>query len=524
MSAYRHLHRLRPTVGTLLRATVDIASIWVGFLIAWVFALGGEVSIVAEQAGLFIAVAVCLSVVSFVIYADAGLYTCSHSSHLPTKLGRVFVVNLVFFAIAVVFWLLAAQALQLTVGSLGTTFWVFVIAFATSTLLVMLARVASLVLRADDLDENDSRERQLGDENKILVVGRCGYIGSTLVERLLNKGKQVLVLDAMHFGDEPLSGVAGHDGLTIIQEDFRNVEALTRSLTGVGTVIHLGGLVGDPACALDPDLTIDVNLTATKLVGEIAKACGVRRFIFASSCSVYGACDDIVDEGAQFNPQSLYARTKVAAEAVLAPLNDDDFAVTCLRFATVYGISGRARFDLVVNLLCAKAVRDGVITVFGPDQWRPFVHVEDVARAVTLVVEAPVDGVAGQAFNVGSDAQNHTLGQVAELINRQVPDAEITVDETFSDTRNYRVSFEKIRTQLGFEAAWTLERGISQVVGVVRSNRVGHYSLPTYSNVLRLKECGPKSFASFQITGWEDEFMNVADVAAVQPDSQSTAA
>jgi nucleoside-diphosphate-sugar epimerase len=285
-------------------------------------------------------------------------------------------------------------------------------------------------------------------------------------------------------------------------------------------------LVGDPACALDPDLTIDVNLTATKLVGEIAKACGVKRFIFASSCSVYGACDDIVDEQSEFNPQSLYAKTKVASEAVLAPLNDSDFAVTCLRFATVYGISGRARFDLVVNLLCAKAVRDGVITVFGPDQWRPFVHVEDVARSIDTVLNAPVDTVAGEAFNVGSDAQNYTLGQAAELIKRQVPDAEITLDENFTDTRNYHVSFAKIRTQLGFEPTWTLERGISQVIAVVRSNQVGHYSLPTYSNLLSLKECDPKSFSSFQITGWENDFMNIANAAATQPDShnQSNAA
>ena len=174
-------------------------------------------------------------------------------------------------------------------------------------------------------------------------------------------------------------------------------------MSGIGSVIHLGGLVGDPACALDPELTVDVNVTATKLVGEIAKARGVRRFIFASSCSVYGSCDEIVDEDSRFNPQSLYARSKVASEVVLRALNCGDFAVTCLRFATIYGISGRTRFDLVVNLLCAKAVREGVITVFGPDQWRPFVHVDDVARAIMITLQAPIEQVAGEAFNVGSD-------------------------------------------------------------------------------------------------------------------------
>ena len=169
----------------------------------------------------------------------------------------------------------------------------------------------------------------------------------------------------MHYGEATLSRVAGHPNLTLIREDFRHIEALTRAVSGVGSVIHLGGLVGDPACAVDTDLTVDVNVTATKVIGEIAKARGVRRFIFASSCSVYGACDEVVNEEAHFNPQSLYARSKVASEAVLKRLNDRDFAVTCLRFSTIYGISGRTRFDLVVNLLCAKAVRDGAITVYG---------------------------------------------------------------------------------------------------------------------------------------------------------------
>lgn len=524
MFAYRHFYELRPKVATFLRTTVDIAAIWAGFLLGWVIVLGADVDLLAEHSGALLTVFLLVSAMSFAAYAAAGLYTCSHSSPLLVKLGRVFAVNSVLFAILGCFWLVVAQAFPLSIGSSGAVIGLVAVAFVVSTVLVMLARVASLVLRKGDLDESDAAELQPGDSNKVLVVGGCGYIGSILVEQLLDQGKQVLVLDAMHFGDEPLSRVAGHADLTIIREDFRNVEALTRAVTGVGTVIHLGGLVGDPACALDPDLTIDVNLTATKLVGEIAKACGVTRFIFASSCSVYGACDNIVDEQSQFNPQSLYARTKVASEAVLAPLNDDTFSVTCLRFATVYGISGRARFDLVVNLLCAKAVRDGVITVFGPGQWRPFVHVEDVARAIVTVSQAPVETVAGEAFNVGSDAQNYTLGQVATMIKRQVPDAEITVDEGFTDTRNYRVSFEKISSRLGFETAWTLERGISQVVAVVRSNQVGHYSLPTYSNVLRLKECGPKSFAGFQITGWEDEFMNIANAASVQPDNQSTAA
>jgi nucleoside-diphosphate-sugar epimerase len=388
--------------------------------------------------------------------------------------------------------------------------------FTGSTLLLCLVRTGADLVRREVRNEDNEASRAEG-RDKVLVIGGAGYIGSALVEKLLDQGLQVSVLDAMHYGEETLRRVAGHPNLTIVRDDFRHIEVLTRAMTGAGSVIHLGGLVGDPACAIDADLTVDINVTATRLIGEIAKAAGVRRFIFASSCSVYGACDEIVAEGSRFNPLSLYARTKVASEVVLDALNSPDFRVTRLRFATIYGISGRTRFDLVVNLLCAKALRDGLITVFGADQSRPFVHVEDVAMAIMKTLQAPLALVAGEAFNVGSDAQNYTLGDVAKLVNKQVPEAKIVSDDTFVDKRNYRVSFEKLHTRLGFEPAWTLERGIAQVVALVRSNRVGHYSQPNYSNVLFLETRGTESFASFNITGWETELMNIEQLPSGTP-------
>jgi nucleoside-diphosphate-sugar epimerase len=500
------LHRfpeLRPTAGTILRIAVDIGSIWMAFIASWFLIDRGDfAALIGQESTRLVPLVGLFSILAFIAYTDAGLYTCARSYTLAMKLGRIFWINLTLGAIAAAVLAFAEQPSALSARALLTT-------FIGSTLLLGLARVVSVILRSEDADANIGGGHEEPDPRKILVVGGAGYIGSALVEALLKLDLKVSVLDAMHFGEETLSRVAGHPNLTLIREDFRHIEALTRAMSGVGSVIHLGGLVGDPACAVDPDLTIDINVTATKLVGEIAKARGVRRFIFASSCSVYGACDDIVDERAHFNPQSLYARSKVASEAVLGALNNGEFAVTCLRFATIYGISGRTRFDLVVNLLCAKAVRDGVITVFGADQWRPFVHVEDVARAIIMTLQAPVDLVAGEVFNVGDDAQNYTLGDVAELINRQVPDAKIVSDDTFVDRRNYRVSFGKIRSQLGFEPAWTLQRGITQVIALVRSNQVGHYSLPTYSNVLCLKERGTQSFAHFKITGWESELMSI---------------
>jgi nucleoside-diphosphate-sugar epimerase len=504
---FRNFFELRPTLGTILRITADIGSIWIAFLFGWLMIDGNDpAALITRDSAWIVPLIGLLSILALAAYIAVGLYTYTRNTYtrsygLLAKICRIAAVNLTLLVIAGAILSMAGPATGLSFGVLATT-------IAGSIIPLSLARVVSAVLRMEDSRGDSNGQHEEVDQNKVLVIGGAGYIGSALVEKLLNLGLQVSVLDAMHYGEATLSRVAEHPNLTIIREDFRHIEALTRAVSGVGSVIHLGGLVGDPACAVDTDLTVDVNVTATKVIGEIAKARGVRRFIFASSCSVYGACDEVVNEEAHFNPQSLYARSKVASEAVLEGLNDRDFAVTCLRFATIYGMSGRTRFDLVVNLLCAKAVRDGAISVYGADQWRPFVHVEDVARALTMTLRAPIDLVAGEVFNVGSDAQNYTLGEVAELI------AEITSDDTFVDKRNYRVSFEKIRSRLGFEPAWTLERGIAHVLALVRSNEVGHYSLPTYSNVLYLKERGAKSFGSFKITGWEKELMNIDRIAS----------
>jgi len=494
---------LRFTPGVVLRGAADVGSIWLAMLLSSLLVAGPDfVASPGRSAGTIVLLLGSCSLVAFIAYAGAGLYSHGRPYTLVTKIWLVSCINFFLLMTAGAILLLVGRLTQLSADILLT-------AFFGATLLSCLVRAISEALRSDYRSEIGRAHHAQADERKILVIGGAGYVGSALVERLLNEDMQVLVLDAMHFGEDPLSRVARHPNLTLIREDFRHIEVLTRAMSGIGSVVHLGGLVGDPACALYPELTVDVNVTATRLVGEIAKAQGVRRFIFASSCSVYGSCDEIVDENSRVNPQSLYARSKVASEIVLGALNSADFAVTCLRFATIYGISGRTRFDLVVNLLCAKAVREDVITVFGPDQWRPFVHVDDVARAVVLALQAPIESVAGEALNVGSNVQNYTLAEAARLINRQVPDAQIVCDATSVDTRNYRVCFDRIRTRLGFEPAWTLERGIAQVVALVRSNEVGHYSLPAYSNVLCLKDRGTRDFSCFKITGWESELMNV---------------
>jgi nucleoside-diphosphate-sugar epimerase len=517
-SSLRVSSKFKPTIGVSMRAAFDIGSIWVAFLTSWIIVDRKDVNVLFthEAFPTLLFFVGLISIVAFIFYTDAGIYSAERRRDLLAKSIRLIWINVVLLAIAGAAVSLTKPAAASARGLLAT--------FTVASALHLLARLSSAVLRSEDESQRDRGQHDEPDPNKVLVIGGAGYIGSALVEKLLRLGMHVSILDAMHYGEEPLASVAGHPNLTLIREDFRHIEILTRAISGMGSVIHLAGLVGDPACAVDADLTVDINVTGTKLVGEIAKARGVRRFIFASSCSVYGACDEIVDEQSRLNPQSLYARSKVASEAVLVALNSPEFAVTCLRFATVYGISGRTRFDLVVNLLCAKAVRDKLITVFGPDQWRPFVHVDDVAAAIATTLQAPLAAIAGEAFNVGSDDQNFTLGEAAELIKKQIPEAEIASDSDFVDKRNYRVSFGKIRERLGFEPAWTLEHGIAQVTGLVRTNQVGHYSQPTYSNLLYLKERGVKSFANFKITGWESELMNIDRISTANGDAGRTAA
>jgi nucleoside-diphosphate-sugar epimerase len=249
------------------------------------------------------------------------------------------------------------------------------------------------------------------------------------------------------------------------------------------SVVHLGGLVGDPACAVDEELTIQINLIATRMIAQVAKGNGISRFVFASSCSVYGACDQVLNEKSALNPVSLYARSKIASENVLLSLKDSTFEPVILRFGTIYGLSGRTRFDLVVNLLAAKAVVEGVITVYGRDQWRPFLHVQDAAAAVVTALSARPESVASTIFNVGCDEQNRTLGQVGELIRNMVPGSILRCTEENVDRRNYRVEFDRIREELGFQPAWTLQSGIQQVLDAMLSGKVSNYQDPKYSNV-----------------------------------------
>ncbi len=326
-------------------------------------------------------------------------------------------------------------------------------------------------------------------EGRVLVVGGAGYIGSLLVERLLEEGRKVRVLDNLIYGPEPLAGALGHPNLELQVGDCRNIQDVVRAVRGVDAIVDLAAIVGDPACEQDHQAALEVNYAATRMLIEIARGNPAMRFVFASSCSVYGASDVLMDEKSKTHPISLYAQTKVDSEKALLEAASESFHPTVLRFATVFGLSARPRFDLVVNLLAAKAHQEGVITIFNGQQWRPFIHVRDLVESIVKTLEAPAALVGGEIFNVGDVRLNHTLGEVAEKISARFPNLRVEHVEN-SDRRNYRVNFDKIRYRLGFQCRLSLEDGVAELKRAFEDGRIADYTDLRYHNQRFLKAAG----------------------------------
>lgn len=303
------------------------------------------------------------------------------------------------------------------------------------------------------------------------MTGHLGYLGSCLVPRLQGAGHRVIGCDtdlfaACSFGAEPAA-------CPNLGRDVRDLAAA--DLADVDAVIHLAGLCNDPLGDLDPALTAAINAAASVRLARLAREAGVRRFVFSSSCSLYGAAgDDYLDENAPFRPVTPYGRSKVDAERGIAPFADDGFSPVFLRNATVYGYSPRLRFDLVVNNLVAWALTTGRVLLKSRGlAWRPLVHVEDVADAFVAALEAPRERVHGRAFNIGRTAENYRVQEVARLVAEAVPGAGVTMaDGAPVDVRTYRVDCRRAETELaGWRPRWTVGEGIDELLAHYR--RVG---------------------------------------------------
>jgi nucleoside-diphosphate-sugar epimerase len=301
------------------------------------------------------------------------------------------------------------------------------------------------------------------DFMRVLVTGHLGYIGVEMVTSLSRAGYELVGLDTGLFNE--CDFVSPPDEIETLDFDLRDVKP--DHLGGFDAVIHLGALSNDPLGNLDSQLTFDINLHASVRLAEAAKDAGVKRFLFSSSCSLYGAGGDSeLDETADFFPVTAYGESKVKVEQAVSKLADSSFSPVYLRNATAYGVSRRLRADIVVNNLVGHAVTTGkVLLQSDGSPWRPLVHIRDIIAAFEACLSAPTESIHNEAFNVGKVGENYRIREVAELVRDVVPNCEIAFAPGASaDTRNYRVDFSKIAKQLpGFNPAWTLREGVEEL-------------------------------------------------------------
>jgi nucleoside-diphosphate-sugar epimerase len=320
----------------------------------------------------------------------------------------------------------------------------------------------------------------------ILITGGAGYVGSTVVPLLLAEGHRVRVLDTLLHGGESLLGVWSHPNFEFVLGNVCDRAKVRASVDGMDAVVHLAAIVGDPACSRQPDLAQSVNLHASLALIEESQQAGVTRFLFASTCSNYGKMNDAnkyVDEESELRPVSLYAETKVAVEkALLQSGHNGKWCPTPLRFATIFGVSPRMRFDLTVNEFTLEMLTKKHLKVFGEQFWRPYVHVRDAARAIQLVLSSPASKVAGSVFNVGATNQNFQKQLLVEMIRPYAPDAIVEFVHKAEDPRDYRVSFARISEQLGFKITRPVAEGIEEVAHLVRNNIIGNFGDRRYRN------------------------------------------
>jgi nucleoside-diphosphate-sugar epimerase len=307
-------------------------------------------------------------------------------------------------------------------------------------------------------------------KKSVLVIGGAGYIGLAVTRELLSSGYEVTILDSLIHGTDHLAFLRDIPGVKLIQDDIRHIKQLNRVIGGQQAVIVLAALVGQPACDKNPLDALEVNYLATLAIVESCRKQGISRLVFASTDSCYGAREgEKLDELSTLAPVSLYAELKAEVEErILSLPKTQGFSPVVLRLATVYGMSPRPRFDLAVNLLVREITLKGQAKIFSGEQWRPLVHVSDVARAFRLALDAPANLVDHQVFNVGSDEQNIKFRDLGDLLLRLGPEATVTYEPADPDLRDYFVNFGKIKKILGFEPSLSILEGMSEIASSLK--------------------------------------------------------
>jgi nucleoside-diphosphate-sugar epimerase len=353
---------------------------------------------------------------------------------------------------------------------------------ANDMTIVSLSDPDMLHIAAESRTVKESVDEQNREVKRICIIGGGGYLGSVLAERLLRKGYTVRIFDTFIFGKESLARLEKTDvlrdstgSLDIYDGDMRNTSDVINALVGVDAVVLLGAVVGDPASSKYPVATFEVNYLAAQAIAEICAYLNINRFLFSSTCSVYGQSDQgvVADENTPLNPVSHYARTKIEAEGALLRIPSPNFAPTIMRMSTLYGPSHRMRYDLVVNTMMMKALTTGKITVFGGEQWRPLLCVDDAADAFIAVLESDIHVVKRQIYNVGDEKENYQIKEIGLLITDYLKSkgekVEMEIIPNDLDLRDYKVSFEKLRSSLRFHVQHTVVSTLDRLYTLIRA-------------------------------------------------------
>ncbi len=476
----------------IIFAVLDVFLIIISVWLSFVLRFDGKIP--PERMDNFYALTILALFLTMPIFVSQGLYRISWKYVSLTDLPNMFI---------------AVVISGLTIGAALFAFrnWIYfegfsrfivflyaILLFFFISLLRFSKRVYWQIFKSELLpsfveDSSLSSAKEIFDEKEVknvLITGGAGYIGSVLTRQLLKEGYNVKVLDKLLFGAYSLEELLGNPNFQLIKADIFDKEAFVRNISDVDAVINLAAIVGEPACVCQKDVAIKTNYLGALYVAKLCKAYGIKRFIQASTCSTYGQNEEdiISKEGSKLFPVDFYGETKIYAERELIKLIDKDFSPTILRFSTVYGLSPRMRFDLVVNTLTKKAVKEKEITIFGGEQWRPLIHTDDLCKAILMVLKSPLKKVGNQIFNVGNNNENYTINQVGILVKECIPSVKIKTINDVADKRNYKVDFTKIEKILNFEPKKNVKDGIIEIRDAIKSGKFENLEDKKYYNHL----------------------------------------